>query len=402
MLLGLGACSSGLVSSGASDGGPDAGRPLDGGRRPPDGAPADASRPPDARGPADGPGRDAPRPPDAATHDGPPAGPTFAYVGSDDGAVHVYRFDPGTGALADQGSAGSGNYPSFLAFAPTGRALYAVNEAAGELVSFAVDAATGALTRLGQATDAGGPAHVTVDPGGGWVLSAQYGAGSVRVFPVGAGGRAGDAVQTVMPGANAHQVRIRGAFAYVPCKGADHIAQYRFDAATGRLADHGTASTRDGAGPRHLDFHPARALAYVMNENDSTIDAWAVEGDGTLRWIGTQSTLPAGFGGASTGADVHVHPSGRFVYGSNRGHDSIAIFAIDDATGALTPVGHEPTTGRTPRNFTLDPTGRWLVVANQEGRSIVTFAIDPDRGTLALRETLATPGRPFFVGLVAP
>ncbi len=361
----------------------------------------------DGPGTGGGPETDAPRrmdgaaPVDAARTPDAAAGPVLAYVGQDDQRIHVYALDLATGALAERGATQTGNFPSFLALAPSGRFLYAVNEGAGQVASLSLDPATGALALLGTSPDDGGPTHLSVDPSGRFVLAAQYGGGTTRVFPIGADGRAGAAVQTLASGANAHQARVDpgGAFAFVPCLGTDRVVQYRFDAQSGQLAENGSAQTAAGAGPRHLDFHPTRALVYLVNEKRSTLGAYTISAAGTLSEVATVSTLPAGFSGANTGAEVVVHPGGGFVYTSNRGHDSIARFAIDAQTGAPTLLGTTPTTGAAPRSFAIDAAGRWLVVANQDGRSLVSFAIDAQTGALSPGRTTTTAAKPYFVGL---
>ncbi len=344
---------------------------------------------------------DAPAPRDAAPRPDAPARPVLAYVGQDDQRIHVYTLDAASGALAERAATLSGNFPSFLAIAPSGRFLYAVHESAGEVATLSRDPANGALSLLGVVPDDGGPTHLSVDPSGRFVLSAQYGGGTVRVFPIGADGRVGAAVQALSPGANAHQARVdpSGAFAFVPCLGANRIAQYRFDAASGRLTDNGSTAARAGAGPRHLDFHPTRPLVYLVNETSSTLGAYALSAAGTLAELATVSTLPAGFAGANTGAEVVVHPSGRFVYTSNRGHDSIARFSLDAQTGVPTLAGHTPTQGAVPRSFAIDAAGRWLVVANQDGKTLASFAIDAQTGALSPGRVQTTAAKPYFVGL---
>ncbi len=382
---GAGARDAGAGAAGSRADGPRADGPGAGG------APAtDAPTRMDGAPPAD-----AARPADA------PLGPVLAYVGQDDQRIHVYALDLATGALTERGAGTqTGSFPSFLAIAPSRRFLYAVNESAGQVASLSLDAATGALALLGTVPDDGGPTHLTVDPSGRFVLTAQYGGGTARVFPIGADGRAGAAAQTLSPGANAHQVRVHpGGFAFVPCLGTDRVVQYRFDAQAGQLTPSGSVATAVGAGPRHLDFHPTRALVYLVNERSSTLGAYTMSAAGTLAEVATASTLPAGFSGANTGAEVVVHPGGRFVYTSNRGHDSIARFSIDAQTGAPTLLGTTPTTGAVPRSFAIDGAGRWLVVANQDGRSLVSFSIDAQTGALSAGRTTTTAARPYFVGL---
>jgi 6-phosphogluconolactonase len=168
--------------------------------------------------------------------------------------------------------------------------------------------------------------------------------------------------------------------------GTDRVMVYRFDAAAGKLVPNELpfAQERSGAGPRHLAFHPNGRYVFVLNEIDSTLSSFAYDAArGALRIVQTASTLPADFSGSNSTAQVAVHPSGKFVYGSNRGHDSIVIFAVDGETGKMTYVGHEPTQGKTPRNFNLDPGGTLLLAANQNSNTIVAFRIDQESGRLA-------------------
>jgi 6-phosphogluconolactonase len=238
-----------------------------------------------------------------------------------------------------------------------------------------------------------------VDGSGRCVLVANYTSGSVAVLPVGADGRVSPATyvdqhsgSSVNPrrqeGPHAHAIPLdpTGRFALCPDLGMDQLFVYRLDAAAGRLEPNDPPGARlaPGAGPRHLDFHPSKPWVYVINELGSTITAFEWDGErGALRELQTVSTLPETYMGSSsstTCADIHVAPSGRFVYGSNRGHDSIAAFAIDEATGTLTPLGHTSTGGRTPRNFAIDPSGTFLFAANQDTDTIVTFRLDAATG----------------------
>ncbi len=318
--------------------------------------------------------------------------------------IYVYRLDPQTGELSHLHTIADLPNPSFLALHPQGDYLYAVNETlgidghpGGAVSAFARDTQTGALTFLNREDSHGSdPCHLDVDPTGKCVLVANYTSGSVAALPLGTDGRVGPATfidqhrgSSANPdrqqGPHAHSIPVApgGRFALCPDLGMDRVFVYRLDAANATMTHHDPVGTplAPGAGPRHLDFHPNGRWVYVINELDSTITAFTWDGDqGTLGAIQTVSTLPAGFGDSTTCADIHVAPSGRFVYGSNRGHDSIATFAIDGATGRLTPVGHTPTGGKTPRNFAIDPSGTFLFAANQNSDTIVTFRLDPETG----------------------
>lgn len=320
--------------------------------------------------------------------------------------VHVLRLDPAAGAFTHVQTLAGVDSPSFLALHPSGRFLYAVNAVpehdgrpGGAVSAVAIDPATGGLTLLNhQPSHGAGPCHVSVDRAGRWVFVANYGGGSIAMLPIADDGRLGpatDAVQhrgsSVDPrrqeGPHAHSINLdpSGRFALVADLGLDMVLVYRIDRERGRLApnDPPGVRTKPGAGPRHLDFHPNGRWVYVINELDSTLGAYAYEAErGVLTELHTLPTLPEGFAGVNSCADVHVHPSGRFVYGSNRGHDSIAVFEIDQAGGRLTARGHVSTGGATPRNFAIDPGGRFMYVANQDSDTIVTFSIDPDDGAL--------------------
>lgn len=318
--------------------------------------------------------------------------------------IYVYRQDEATGELTLLQTVADVPNPSFLALHPGGDALYAVNEtlgiddhAGGAVSAFARDRQSGELTYLNREESHGNdPCHLDVDPTGTLVLVANYNSGSVAALPLGADGRVGPASFTDQHAgssanpsrqgeAHAHAFAIApgGRFAICPDLGMDFVFVYRLDAATKSVAPNDPLGARmaPGAGPRHLDFHPNGRWVYLINELDSTVTACAWDAErGALEPFQTVSTLPDGYTGETTCADIHVAPSGRFVYGSNRGHDSIATFAVDGATGRLTPVGHTPTGGRTPRNFALDPTGIFLYAANQNSDTIVTFRLDPDTG----------------------
>ncbi len=329
------------------------------------------------------------------------------YTGSGSKGIYVCRFDAATGALTPTGDVAETKNPSFLAIHPNGRSLYAVSEIAdyegkrtGGVAALAIDRRTGGLALLNrQASHGTGPCHVTVDATGRSVLVANYGSGSLAVLPIVEDGRLGEATDTVQheggsvnasrqKGPHAHSITLDPAnrFAFAADLGMDKVMIYRLDASRGKLAvnDPPWAKVAPGAGPRHFAFHPTAKYAYVINELDSTMTAFACDAStGRLTEIETVTTLPADWKGKNSCADVHVHPSGKFLYGSNRGHDSIAIYGIDPATGRITPRGHTSTRGKAPRNFNIDPTGTFLLAANQDSDSIVTFRIDPASGSLS-------------------
>lgn len=330
--------------------------------------------------------------------------------------IYVYEVDPESGELTLRHTVPDVANPSFLTFHPNGRFVYAVNEAletdgqpGGGVTAFARDPETGDLTFLNRQLSHGtDPCHLEVEPGGHCVLVANYSSGSAAVFPLDDDGRLQSASfvdqhegSSVNPkrqqGPHAHAIPVdpSGKFALCPDLGMDQIFVYHLDAASGTLRHNEPlgAKLAPGAGPRHLAFHPTKPLVYVINELGSTITTFAWDGAaGTLHELQTVSTLPKGYAEQTTCADIHVTPDGKFVYGSNRGHDSIASFAIDEESGTLTPLGHTPTGGRTPRNFAIDPSGQFLFVANQNTDTIVTFRLDGATGALtATGQVTAVP-----------
>jgi 6-phosphogluconolactonase len=325
------------------------------------------------------------------------------YAGGGSRGIYRFELDPASGAWTDPVLAAESENPSFLALHPSGHVLYAVNElgtyggaVTGAVSAFAIGGAMN-LTRLGQRASGGAdPCYLAVDRGGRNVLVSNYTGGSVAVLPIGAGGRL-QPVSAVrrhggrgpngerQEGPHAHAIVLDGAerFALAADLGADRIFIYRFGAAAGDLEpnDPEAAALEPGSGPRHLVWHPSGACLYAINELRSTVTAFRYDaGRGALDSFQTITTLPAEFSGQSTAAEVAVSPDGRFLYGSNRGDDSLAVFQIDAASGALARAGHVPTGGRTPRHFAIDPSGRWLLAANQDSDSIAVFRLDPVTG----------------------
>jgi 6-phosphogluconolactonase len=327
------------------------------------------------------------------------------YTGPKSKGIYQMRLDLAQGSLGTAEVAGETPNPSFLAVHPSRRFLYATNEvwgppAAASVTALAIAPDTGRLTFLNKQSSGGaGPCHISIDKEGRCALVANYGGGSVCSLPIDGAGRLGEPTAIVQhkgsgpnpkrqEGPHAHSIYPDppGRFALAADLGLDKVLVYRLDAARGSLLpnDPPGASVAPGAGPRHLAFHPGGRFAYVISEMASTVTAFGYDGErGTLKPLQTVSTLPADYRGESTTAEIEVHPSGRFLYGSNRGHDSIAIFAIEPQTGLLKPLGHQPTQGKTPRNFAIEPTGAWLLAANQGSDSVVVFRIDPATGGLS-------------------
>jgi len=353
----------------------------------------------------------------------------FVYVGTYTGpkskGVYAYRFDAATGGLISLGLVAETVNPSFLAIPPNRRFVYAANEIgdyegqkSGAVSAFALDGRTGKLTFLNTVSSRGAdPCYLVVDKTGKNLLVANYSGGNVAVFRVLEDGRLGEAsafVQHVgssvnperQKGPHAHSINLSSdsRFAIVADLGLDQLLVYRFDAAKGTLAANtpAFAKVNPGAGPRHFAFHPSGKFAYVINEMQSTVTAFSYDAaGGVLRELQTISTLPKDFSGENDTAEVQGHPSGKFLYGSNRGHDSIAVFAIDAAQGTLTPIERVPTQGKWPRNFGIDPTGSYLWAANQGSDNLVVFRIDPQTGRLTPTGQVLEVASPVCVKFVA-
>jgi 6-phosphogluconolactonase len=320
--------------------------------------------------------------------------------------IYVFRMDAVSGTMEFIRTITGIPNPSYLAFDSSYRYLYAVNELksyrgkpTGTVSAFSVNSKSGQLKFLNKKPTGGtDPCHLIVDKTDRYVLLANFMSGSVCVLPIGADGSLGDASDfkqhhgsSIDPkrqqGPHAHAVTLdeSNRHAFVPDLGLDRVLIYRFDVGSGRLepGEEPWAAVKPGAGPRHLVFHPNGQYAYLINELDSTVGVHRYDGGkGKLLDIQTISTLPADYQGTNTCAGLQVSPSGKFLYGSNRGHDSIVIYKIDQATGRLHCIGHESSRGNTPRNFAIDPVGNFLLAANQDSDTIVTFVIDLQSGQL--------------------
>ncbi len=352
------------------------------------------------------------------------AGPDTAtvYVGTytDAGSRGIYRFefDLATGTASAPVLAAESENPSFLALHPSGRFLYAVNELesfdgerAGAVSAYAIDPKTGDLAFLNRRSSQGtAPCHLSVDRTGRNLLVANYGAGNVALLPIGPDGRLAPATVVRAHGGSgpnrdrqqsphAHEIAFDPAerFALSPDLGADRVFVYRFDAGRGTLEPHGEAALPPGSGPRHLAFDPRGRYLYVISELLSTLTVFRYDAKaGALGTIETVSALPAGFAGSSASAEIAVSADGRFVYGSNRGHDSLVVFRVG-SDGRLSLVGHVGAGGRTPRHFALDPSGRFLLVAHQDSGSIAVFRVDPRSGLPAATGARIAISKPVCV-----
>jgi 6-phosphogluconolactonase len=339
--------------------------------------------------------------------------------------IYSYRFNAETGKATSLGIAAETTNPSFLAVEPTKKFLYAVNEISeyegqktGGVSAFVIDPKTGKLTFLNEVSSEGpGPCHITLDRTGKYVLVANYDGGSLAAYPMLDDGRLGKPsakVQHSGHGADperqgkphAHWIGLSpdNRFAFAVDLGLDKVLIYRFDPGKGTLVpnDPAFAAVDPGAGPRHFSLDPSGKFGYVINELGSTITAFSHDAKaGALQKMQTISTLPEDFKGKNDTAEIVVHPNGKFLYGSNRGHDSIAVFAINRANGSLKPIDYVSTQGKTPRNFEIDPSGGYLFAADQDSDKVVVFRIDPNTGHLTpTGEVLQVPS-PVCVRLVA-
>lgn len=346
---------------------------------------------------------------------------TESAYGRQSQGIYRFRFDPATGALTPAGVTTGIANPSWLALHPNGRFLYAGSEvrehgrrSGGAAVAYARTATTGELTRINDALTGGaGPCYLSLDPSGRLLLVANYVSGNLTILPVRPDGGLEPAAQLIQhtghgpvadrqEGPHAHCVLPdpTGRFALAADLGSDQVLIYRIDAEARRLVPAATAGVAlaPGTGPRHIAFHPTGRWVYVTGELNSTLAVFSWDGEqGRLEPVQVVSTLPEGWTGTNYPAEVAVAASGRFVYMSNRGHDSIAIFAADDTTGKLTPIGHEPTQGAFPRHFALDPTAAFLVVAHQNSDNVVVFRVDRESGRLTPTGHAATVPMPVCV-----
>ncbi len=353
----------------------------------------------------------------------------FAFIGTytsktDSKGIYSFRFDSGTGHLTSMVVAAATQDPSFLTAARNEKYFYAVNELgdfegkkSGAVTSYSLDRKSGRLTQLNQVASGGAdPCYVSFDQTGKYLLVANYTGGSVATFPVAPDGRIEPATAFVQhtgsgpnkerqEGPHAHYIASSAdnRFVFVVDLGLDEVAVYHFDPANGSLIPNHPpfAKLVPGAGPRHLAFHPNGKFAYVLSEVNSTVTALAYDAEnGSFSTLQTLSTIPKDFKGRNDTAEIVVHPSGKFLYVSNRGHDSIAEFTVDPARGTLTLAGDFPTQGKEPRNFALDPTGKFMLAANQQSNNIVVFRIDQSTGALIATGQVAQVPAPVDIVFV--
>lgn len=345
---------------------------------------------------------------------------TYTNHGKSQG-IYSYRFQPATGELIPMGLAAETPNPTFLAVSPDHRFLYAANEIsnfegqkAGSISAFSINAATGRLTLLNSVSSRGaGPCYVSVDKTGKCVMAANYGSGSIASYPVKEDGSLGAASSFIQhkgsgpdkkrqEGPHAHYINVSpdNRFAIVADLGLDEVLVYRLDAAQATLTpnDFPYAKVDPGAGPRHFAFAPNGRFGYVVDEMASTVTAFSWDAaKGELRNLQVASTLPKGFSGENSGAEIAIPPNGKFLYTSNRGNDSIAIFSVNAGKGTIKLIGNVSTQGKTPRFFGLDPTGRYLFAANQDTDNVVLFHVSPKTGGLTPTGKSVSLGSPVCV-----
>jgi 6-phosphogluconolactonase len=360
---------------------------------------------------------------------GPGAGAYLVYVGTYTGpkskGIYGFWFDPRKGNLNEIGLAADIVNPSFLTLSPDQKYFYAVSELGndrrtnGFVSGFSIDKGTGTLKLINKVSSAGGGAcHLVVDKTQQMLLVANYGSGSVAAFRVKPDGTLSDSTALVQhsgssvnprrqKGPHAHAVVLSpdNRFVFVPDLGLDQIKSYRIKPDSGSLTanDPPYVSVKPGSGPRHFTFHPSHHFAYSVNEMGSSVTAFSYDGPkGALKEVQTISTLPEGFDAVNNSAEIAIDKTGRFLYASNRGNDSIAVFGIDGKKGTLSKIQIVPTQGKTPRNFAIDPTGRYLLAANQDSNTIVVFGIDRKSGRLTPTGLTVNAPSPVCIQFVPP
>lgn len=343
-----------------------------------------------------------------------------SYGASSEPTILVCAYDGDKGEITVKQQVTGVENASYLAVDPSGLHLYAVSETGrtgaeigGSVVSFAIEQGSGALTELNrQLTHGADPCYITVDEGNKAVLVANYSGGNASLLPINEDGTIAPATSIVREEAplgsntarqdapHAHAIVVNGGYVYVNDLGTDLIHTFKIEEGT-KLTLQSSCKLHGGAGPRHIVFHQSLSTAYVMNELDSTITLLNVSDNGELTPVQTVSALPEGFAGYNDAADIHLSPSGRFLYSSNRGHNSIAVFMVDQVDGSLTLIQNASCEGDAPRNFAVLPGGGQLLVANQKTGNIVLFAVDPETGLIQSKGTIFEVPSPVCIRLGA-
>jgi 6-phosphogluconolactonase len=359
-----------------------------------------------------------------------PAQKFLVFVGTytdktDSKGIYAFEFDPSSGKLTPRGLAAETSNPSWVVIHPNGKFAYAANESGKQstITAFSIDPTAAKLTQLNQIPALGeDPCYLSFDKTGKYLLVANYTSGNVVVFPILPDGKLGEHTSAIknagtlgpnkerQEAPHAHWIKNLRGEVFVADLGLDRVMVYRFDSSKGKLSPMPAAGPNvpfpqepvqlsPGTGPRHAVFSRSGRLIYVLGELDSTVTRFVVTREGVFNGsLGEYPTLPAGISGRNDGAEIDIHPSGKWLYASNRGHDSIAVFAVDPIAGTLHPAGDFPTGGKEPRHFAIDPTGQFLLAENQNSNSIVVFRIDPNSG--ALTQASQTDGIPSPVCLV--
>ena len=345
-----------------------------------------------------------------------------SYSKADKESIHLFQLNLNDGSINKIGAIGGLINPSFLKIHQNGKFLYAVNEVgdfqgkkSGGVTAFSLDVKNGKIAKLNQQPSGDThPCHLTIDSKGKYVLVAHYGGGSTTVLPIRDNGHIGQVTSKIKhkgssvhprqkaPHAHAIHVGPNNKFAFAPDLGLDKVLVFEFDENSGNIKEtkfYG-AEVAPGSGPRHFGFHPNGKFAYVINEISQTITSFIYKPKrGKLRSIQTLSTVPHPVKGNST-AEILVHPNGKFLYGSNRGHNSIAMFRINEKKGILTSIGHEPIRGEIPRNFGIDPTGQFLLAAGQRSNNVNVFRINLDTGRLKFTGHSVKVSQPVCVRMI--
>ncbi len=347
-----------------------------------------------------------------------------AYTNQMNKGISVAKFDLATGVISEMTTAAETANPTFLALHPSGKHLYSIGETGqyqgqktGFVSAFSIDRASGKLTLLNEVSSKGpGPCHISLDRAGRMAMIANYGGGSVASYQILEDGKLSEAVSFFQhegkgpvkgrqDGPHAHSINATpdGRFAVCCDLGTDEIRVYEMNPGKGSLTLKTTVNLAPGSGPRHFAWHPKLTMGYSVNELSSTVTLFTYTGEGHMDEIQTIATLPADYSGPKNStAEIRVHGSGKWLYASNRGDDSIAVFAVDKTTGKLSWLDRTPTQGQVPRNFFIDPAGRWLLAANQKTNNIIVFEIDQKTGKLLTTGKGMTVGQPVCLRLLMP
>jgi 6-phosphogluconolactonase len=331
------------------------------------------------------------------------AGTSHVYVSAgNDNRILLYHLDTETGELTEKGGADAAGGPGALAFHPDGKHLYAALRSTKSVATYELNPTDGSLKQKGVTPVVNNPVYLAIDGTGQHLLMASYNGNQAATYRLNADQTVSSNASTVIAtGKNPHSILAdpSNKFAYIPNCGSDLVAQYSFDVKTGALNPLRLAAvtTPTNDGPRHFTFHPSKPMIFVVNEKGSTVTSYEYSREhGSMKALDRQTTLPADFAGRNTTADIHVTPDGKFVYASNRGHDSLAAYAVDQTSGKLKPLGQTPTE-KTPREFEIDPSGNFLIAAGQNSHQLAVYRIDRNTGALKPLKVYPTGKGPAWV-----